>query len=133
MAIVKPIAKSVYVCDEVTFDPQSGKLSLLNIWDTIRVPQGAGFPYRLAKICVFAWLRDGFGKIDVRVVIVEASSEMLIRKTKAFTLEFPDRTVSIYANYRIDGCNFPAPGDYYVELYCEDEFVDDQVIRVLAS
>jgi len=133
MAVVKPVAKSVYVCDEVIIDPQSRKLSLLNIWDTIRVPQGALFPYRLAKMCMFAWFRDGFGKIGARIVVVEASTDKPVFRTEVFTLDFPNRILSVYAKYTVKSCAFPAAGDYYVELYCDDEFVDDQVIRVLVD
>jgi hypothetical protein len=48
-------------------------------------------------------------------------------------IEIHHREKSVYALYRLDGCAFPEAGYYYIELYCEEEFVDDQVIRVLRS
>ncbi len=131
MPIVKPIAKVLYVCDEAVRDPQTGKMSLHGLWDAVRVAEGGLFPYRLGKICVFAWFRDGLGSVNTRVFVVQASTEVVIRQTNEFTLTFAKRTASVFAKYNVNNCLFPAPGDYYVELYCEGEFVDDQVIQVL--
>ncbi len=129
--VVKPIAKSVYVCDEVVCDPQTGKVSLFNLWDAIRVPPGKEFPYCLAKISVFAWWRDGFGRARTRLDLVQASTGNVIRRTRDCTIDFEARTVSVFARYKLENCVFPQPGSYYIELFCEDEFVDDQIIQVL--
>lgn len=45
----RPVAKSVYICDDVVHDPHSGKVSLLNLWDGVHVPAGMEFSYCLAK------------------------------------------------------------------------------------
>ena len=127
---VKPVAKCVYVCDDVAFDLVTGKVCLLNLWESIRVPKEAVFPYVLNRICVFVWWRDGFGKSISRVEIVQASTGDTIRRTRNCTLNFEDRPSSIYGRYRIEKCRFPEPGYYHVEIYCENEFVDDQLIRV---
>ncbi len=128
---VKPVAKRVYVCDDVIADPSSGKVNLFHLWDTVRVPAEGGFPYRLAKLCVFVWWRDGSGKVRTRVDLVQASTETLIRRTKDCIVDFERRTDSIYARYKMENCTFPQPGYYFVEVSCEDEFVDDQIIRIV--
>jgi hypothetical protein len=128
---IKPVAKMVYVCDEVIGDPLTGKVNLLNLWDAIRVPAGSSFPYSLGKLCVFAWWRDGFGKVRTRIDIVQASTEAIIRRSGDFVIDFPRRTMAVFARYKFERCVFPAPGYYYIELYCENEFVDDQVIQAL--
>jgi hypothetical protein len=130
---VKPIAKCVYVCDEVMFDPVTGKVSLLNLWESVRVPNDAGFPYVLDRICVFVWWRDGFGKPVSRVEIVQASTGNTIRRTRNCILNIEGRASSVYGRYKIEKCRFPEPGYYHVEVYCEDQFVDDQVIRVFSA
>jgi hypothetical protein len=132
-ALVKPVAKCVYVCDDVVEDPASGKVSVLNLWDTVRVPVGAALPYTLPRLCVFVWWRDGQGKVKTHIDIVQASTEALIRRTRACVLDLRERTSSVYARYRIQNCGLPAFGFYHVELYCEDEFVDDQIINVVPA
>lgn len=126
----RPVAKSVYICDDVVHDPHSGKVSLLNLWDAIHVPAGMEFPYCLAKVCVFTWWCSGLGKIRTRIDLVQASTGNVIRRTKDCIIDFPIRTASVFARYRFENCTFPDPGFYYIELFCQDEFVDDQVIEV---
>ena len=128
---IKPVAKSVYVCDDAVGDPQTGKVSLINLWDAVRVPAGRGFPYCLSKICLFAWWRDGFGKVRTRIDIVLASTGNLVRRTSDCIIDFETWTASVFARYKLENCVFPEAGFYYIELFCNDEFVDDQIIRVL--
>ncbi|MBI3409270.1 MAG: hypothetical protein HY040_13060 [Planctomycetes bacterium] len=131
MAIaLRPVAKCVYVCDEVVADPSSGKISVLNLWDAIRIPATAALPYTLKKVSVFVWCRDGLGKMKTRIDIIEVDSETVVRRTKSCVLDFKRRTDSIFARYKLANCIFPRPGDYLIEVYCEGEFIDDQVIRV---
>jgi len=127
---IRPIAKRVYVCDDVVGDPATGKVNLFNLWDAVHVPSDGVFPYCLAKLCVFVWWRDGFGNVKTRVDIVQAATGMLIRRIKDCILDFEQRTDSLFARYRIENCTFPEPGYYFLEVYCEGEFVDDQIIRL---
>jgi hypothetical protein len=127
---IKPVAKAIYVCDDVVSDAQSGKVSVLNLWDAVLVPAGASFPYCLARLCVFAWLRDGFGKVKTRIDIVQASSGNVVRRTNDCVIEFEARATSMFTRYKLENCIFSKPGYYFIELYCQNDFVDDQVIRV---
>lgn len=129
---VIPVVKSVYVCDEVVRDPNSGKVSLLNLWDTIRLPASASFPYQLKKVCVFAWMRHGRGRVRCRIEIVQAATEAVILRTTDFLLDFTNRLTQ-FASFRLDRVRFPAPGYYYIEVYCEDQFIDDQAAQILTT
>lgn len=60
--VLLPVGKIVYVCDDVVADPVSHKPSVLNLWEVVRVPAGASFPYTLEKLCVVSLMRDGQGK-----------------------------------------------------------------------
>jgi hypothetical protein len=125
---ILPVLKSVYICDDVV--DATRKVPLLNLWTTVRVPSDAAFPYTLTKLCVFAWCRGGQGRVKTRVDIVRASTGMLIHRTPDFLVHFVERNTSVFAKYKIECCQFKQPDDYFVEFYCEGEFIDDQVIRV---
>jgi hypothetical protein len=125
-----PVVKSVYVCDEVVRDPVSGKVSVLNLWETVRPPAGSTFPYRLRKVCVFAWMRGGRGRVRTRVDIVQAATDTLVGRTRDLVVDFTQR-VAHFAVYRLHRFPFPQPGDYRVELYCENQFIDDQLVQIL--
>ena len=129
--MVRPLAKSVYVCDDVFGDASTGKIIVVNLWETARIPTDEAFPYSLPKLCVFVWWRNGHGSARTRIDIVEAGSGKLLRRTKDYILKFSDPSETVYARYMIKDFVFPDVGSYIVEVYCEDEFVDDQVIRVV--
>ncbi len=131
--VVRPFAKRFLVCDDVVLDTNSGKVTLLNLWNAVRVPPDATFPFQLAKLCLFVCWRDGLGSLRTRVELVQASTGESIRTSANFVVEFTKRNSIRYARYLLEGCVCPEPGEYWVELYCEDEFVDDQVIHILAS
>lgn len=128
---VKPVAKSVYICDDVIAEPTSRKVTVINLWDTVRVPITESFPSSLVKLVVFVWWRDGLGKVKTRVEIVQAATQTIIKRTTVCVLEFNERNSTVYGVYRLSNCDFPEPGYYYIEVYCEDQFVDDQIIHVV--
>lgn len=127
--IIVPIAKKVFVCDDLFQDPASGRSSLLNLWDTIPIQEDA-FPYCHKKISVFARLRGGSGNVPVHLEISQAATGEMIRRTPNFILPFLDRTKAYDFICSIVDLIFPTPGVYFVEMYCNNEFVDDQAIRV---
>src|SRR5436190_158796 len=105
---VKPVAKVVYVCDDAVHNPVTGKLTLVNLWDAVRVPPDRTFPYSLGKLCVFVWWRGGLGKVRTRVDIVQGSTGIVIRRTRGYVLHFDGRMSSIWGRYMIENCMFPA-------------------------
>src|SRR5687767_15139108 len=120
-----PIGKLLHVCDEVIADPDSHKPSLLNLWEVVRPPEGAAFPFTLGKVCAVALMRDGSGEARFQADIVRADSDEVIRRSREYTVSFTDRRRSTLVVIRLKDVTFPAPGPYLVELYCEGVFVDD--------
>jgi hypothetical protein len=131
--VIPPIAKSLYICDDVVRDPGSGKIILVNLWDTIRTPLESAFPYSLKKLCAFAWLRDGQGHVRSRIDLVQAATGSVIRQTPEYVIEFEHKRSTVFASYKLEDCVFPEPGYYFIELYCENQFMDDQAIRVVSG
>ena len=128
--IIFPVAKKLYICDDVLRDPDSGKVSVLNIWETIRAHS---FPHLLDKLCVFAQFRSGLGEVPFRIEITRADTGHLTGKLSEFSLSFEDRSTRHDVTCTLRKVAFPSPGTYFVALYCNREFVDDQPIRVLSE
>jgi hypothetical protein len=126
-----PVGKIVYVCDDVVADPVSHKPSILNLWEVVRVPAGASFPYTLAKVCVVALMRDGEGEVRFRADVLRAGTSAVVRRSQDHPVRLIDRRRSTLVVIRLRDVTFPEPGAYLVELFCEDVFVDDQLITVL--
>lgn len=71
MASIIPVAKALYLCDDILSDPARGKPHLIGVLNAIRVPT---FPHTLAKLCVFAQLGGGLGDVRCYVEVVDAAS-----------------------------------------------------------
>jgi len=128
MASVIPVAKALYLCDEILSDPARAKPHLLGVLNAIRV---ASFPHVLARLCVFAKLSDGLGDIRCRARIVNARTSSIVFETPEHTIRFRDRRQILYANFRIEQLVWTAPGESVVELFCDGQFVDDAVLMVV--
>jgi hypothetical protein len=129
---IKPILKGVYVCDDVVGNPSGGKPMIVNLWNTWRAGPDDQFPVRVKKLCVFAWLRGGRGTLPFRVEIVHSRTSQMIGQSHVFTIDLTAPNRSVYAKFLITNFSFQEPGDYLVELFCADEFLDDQPIRIMA-
>jgi hypothetical protein len=114
MAPVSPTGKVVYVCDEVLQDAASGKFNFLGIFDDVVPPPATGYPFRLGRVCVAAQLVGGSGPVPVRVEIVEAATQNLVRGAGPFPVSFPSRHQVVTVCFRIPHVAFPAPGVYFV-------------------
>jgi hypothetical protein len=128
-----PVGKILHVCDDVVADPTSHKLSILNLWELVRVPVGASFPYTLGRICVVALMSDGQGEARFRAEVVRADTGTTIRRSPDYTVHFTDRQRSALVVIRLKDVLFPGAGVYLVELYCEGVFVDDRFISVVSN
>ena len=130
---LKPVLKGVYVCDDVVGNPVGGKPMIVNLWNAIRVPRGESIPYTLKKLCVFAWLRGGRGRVTFRVEVVSSETGFRIGQARFFGYEFTNPNATLYGRFMLEDVTFPAPGIYTVEFFCDGEFLDDQPIQVLPS
>lgn len=130
MASVVPLAKALYLCDDILSDPARTKPHLIGVLNAIRAP---GFPYTLAKLCVFARLVNGYGPVRCRVRIVDGGTRETVYESVENVLRFTDRMQTKYFLLRLTEIAVPAAGTFWVELYCNDVFVDDATLRFLSS
>ncbi len=128
-----PVGKVIHVCDDVVADPISHKPSVLNLWEVVRLPQGAAFPYTLGKLCVAARMSDGQGEIRFRVDVIRADTTEVIRQSQDYSVRFANRHRSTLVVVRLRDVTFPASGTYLVQLFAEGAFIDDQSISVLPA
>src|SRR5579872_3884575 len=86
--VLLPVGKIVHVSDDVVADPVSHKPSILNLWEVVRIPEGASFPYTLGKVCVVALMRDGQGEVRFRADVVQADTAEVIRRSQEYPVSF---------------------------------------------
>lgn len=128
MAIVTPVAKALYLCDEILSDPARAKPHLIGVLNGIRVP---AFPHTLARLCVFAKLSGGLGDARCRVRIVDMRDLSTFYQTAEHVIPFRDRRQILYATFRLENLTWSAAGEFVVEFFCDDQFVEDAVLTIL--
>jgi hypothetical protein len=130
---VVPVTKAVYLCDDVAEDKPSRKVHLLGVFNAVRPPGQTPYPFRLGQLCVFAQLVGGVGEVPIHVEIVDPETEEVIYAFPEQRLRFSSRQATVSASFRIRNCSFSRPGVYVVELYCQDTFLDDRALHLLAA
>jgi hypothetical protein len=71
--------------------------------------------------------------VRFRIELVRIVSGERIGSPRTFDHEFIDPNRSVYGRFMLTKVVFPAAGRYTVELFCDDEFLDDQVVQVIAQ
>jgi hypothetical protein len=129
---VGPIAKAIYLCDDVLANPMRGKIHLLGVFNAIRPPAGTAFPYRQGQLCVVIQLVDAFGEVPISIEIIDAQTEGVVYVSPSQQLRFPSRHTTITACFRVRQCWFATPGVYLVEVSCKGTVLDDRSFHLLA-
>jgi hypothetical protein len=98
MASVIPIAKALYLCDDILSDPSRVKPHLIGVFNAVRVP---AFPHTLAKLCIFVQLVNGYGEVNCRVRIVNASNRDIMYQSPVHVVRFDDRRQTRYFRLKL--------------------------------
>jgi hypothetical protein len=125
--VIRPFARSLYLCDSV-IGYESGKTDLYGLFNAIRP---SSYPHTQGRFCVFAQLTGGLGDVPFFIDVIFRPRNELVRTTEVRHLSFPDRAVVVQLALEIQGCPFPEPGPYLLELYCDNVWVADVPLQLL--
>ncbi len=109
-SVVMPVAKSIYFCDDILPDAARNKLLIVGMFNAVRVPEGAAFPYKLEKMSIFAQLIGGIGDVPIRLDIVRAATGQILYSTGPRLLPFRNRQTTVTFTLRLSPFVIPAPG-----------------------
>ena len=122
MQTILPAAKGIALCENHNGYPD-GRVDLYSVFNAIH-PR-TGYPYSTQRISVFAQLVNGLGEVPFFVDVRHAETEELVFTTNTYKLVFPSRSIVVQMAMRIEGCNFPLPGLYLFQLFCDNNWVCD--------
>ena len=128
-----PVLQSIYICDDVIQEPRKQRIHLIGLFDEVRLPDESSFPYQRPQLCVFVRMNDAVRSVPVRVEVVRSDTSEIVFETQERPVHFPDRNTVVSVCFRIQNCEFPVPGVYYIQLYCVGEWVQDKALRVLVA
>jgi hypothetical protein len=79
-----------------------------------------------------AWFTGRQGRFKTYVEIVRVATGDLVFRTGEFLVVLDDPLSTVLATYVLKP-TIPAAGYYTFELFCESEFMDDQLIEILPA
>ena len=114
-----PSGLAIIVCDQVIEDKLTNKKSLIGIFNSIAHPS---YPCRHPALCVFVSLTEGHRTAQARLRIVREETAQPIAEVNG-KIEFPDVNMVVEIAFNFMGLEFPEPGLYSIEFYCDDALV----------
>lgn len=115
---VVPFLMAALVCDAAATDPNTGKKSLLGIFDRI---QAVEFPTRRVVTLYFR-IGDAEGRYRMSVKFVSLKDGTIIYDTDA-EISIPDRLATSELEVVINPLEIPAPGKYELQLWANSAYV----------
>jgi hypothetical protein len=121
-----PTGLAIVVCDQIIEDKFTNKKSLIGIFNNIG---SANFPCRHPQIMVFVSLTEGHGNYRARVRIANETTGESVAEAN-IAIQFPDIHSVLELNFNLVGIQFPTPGLYSIEFYCDDALVLERRFHV---
>jgi hypothetical protein len=125
--MIIPVAKNLYLCDGHIAFPNR-KTDLMGVFTAILPLR---YPHIPKYFVIYAQLISGLGLVPFYFDVRFANTGKLIRTTNTHTLNFPHRNKVVELALTMQGCPFPQPGIYLIELYCNDQWVADTSLELL--
>lgn len=125
--IHRPNAAALIVCHQVIVEEHTRDVTFINSFHRLAVD---GFPSSPRRFMVCAYLRDGLGDVNLRVVVTQLEAfEEIYSRTVRFN--FTDRLRIYRLLWPVSQLAFPAPGQYEIRLFAGADSIADSVIQVL--
>lgn len=122
-----PVGLAMVICDQIIEDKLTSKKSLIGIFSSIGTNQ---FPCRHPHLSVFVSLTEGHGETAAKLCIIHDETEKVVSEISG-QIKFPDMNAVVDLNFNLVGMEFPTPGLYSIEFYCDDALVLERRFHVL--
>lgn len=122
-----PLGLAIVICDLIIEDKQTHKKSLIGIFNQIGT---TNFPCRHPRMAVYVSLTEGRGQYDVRLRIAQEATGQPVGQVQG-QMQLNDIHAVAELNFDLLNVNFPAPGLYAIEFYCDDALILERRFQVL--
>lgn len=122
-----PVGLAIIVCDQIIEDKLTNKKSLIGIFNQIA---SSNFPCRHPHMCVFVSLTEGHGGYTARLRITHDPQDSVVADMQG-EIKFPDMNAVVELNFDLVGLQFPLPGLYSIEFFCDDTLVLERRFHVI--
>ena len=124
---MQPVGLALIVCDAIYQDQATGKRTLLGTFSAIYAPE---FPVIVPSFAVYAVLTDCRGIVPLVVRVVDVNEEREPVATVEETADDPDPLAVVELEFRFTDLEFPAAGEYSVQLLSQGAIVSERRITL---
>ncbi len=124
-----PSLTAMLVCDTTIRDAETGKVSLIGIFE--RIWAGA-FPATHGSLAVYAKIADAEGEYAFRLELVHLGTLQVAGQVETPPMRIANRLESQELIFRVDNLVLPAPGRYEFRLLANGHFVGHKAFDVAA-
>ena len=121
-----PEVLAMAICDIVIEDVESGKKSLIGLFDQVHTTQ---LPSLVNELNVYLCLTDGRGTFPAELRCISAETEEELFHTEG-SIEFPDPLGVVDLHFRFQGCEFPYEGEYRFQFLCAGQLLRERKFYV---
>ncbi len=122
-----PYVLAMIIADSIYVDPSSGKKTLLGLFSAIFTTV---LPARIGQVALYVAMTDGRGKTPLRIVFVDADEENPPIFEAQAEFEFTDPRMVAELMMSMNNLEFPAAGEYRLQLWCSQELLIERRIVV---
>jgi hypothetical protein len=121
-----PSGLAIVVCDQIIEDKTTSKKSIIGIFNNIA---SVTFPCRHPQLSVFVSLTEGRGTYQARLRVVNEETGAAVTEVNG-QIQLPEVHTVAELAFNFIGLEFPAPGLYSIEFYCDDALILERRFHV---
>ena len=122
-----PVLNALLVCDEAIKEEGTGKITLIGIFETMRVPR---FPARLPRLCVYVKMTDAEGQYEITLQLIRLDDLQVIGERR-LTAALGDRMAAGELVFRFRTLTLLQPGRYEFRLFADGRTLGAKSFNVI--
>ncbi len=123
----QPIVKAFLICDQIIQDSQTGKMSLIGLFQDLRADR---FPAIHPTLWIYASLTDARGEYDFEIQFVDVEESNVLGKGTPPKIKIPGPLETTEMCAQLGNLQLPRPGTYEFHLIGNGELLATKSLRV---
>jgi len=122
-----PIVKAFLICDQIIQDRQTGKMSLIGLFQDLRADR---FPAVHPMLWIYASLTDARGSYRFEIQFVDIANSNVLGKGTPPKIQIPGPLETTELCAQLGNLQLPGPGTYEFQLLANGELLATKSLRV---
>ncbi|MDA1195293.1 MAG: hypothetical protein O2894_08915 [Planctomycetota bacterium] len=124
-----PVVKAFLVCDQIIQDAQTGKISLIGLFQDLRADR---FPATHPSLWIYTSLTNARGAYTFEIQLVDVANSTVLGKGTPPTIQIPGPLETAEMCAQLGNLQLPRPGTYEFQLLANGELLATKHLRVSA-